>query len=47
MVVGGIYTGVSEDFTRNPLNGCSRTLKAEKHDAGVVIYEQVRRDADG
>jgi len=34
----GIYIGQSESFHRGPLKGLSRTLKAEKNDAGVVIH---------
>lgn len=32
----GIYTGVSERFQAGPLNGLSRCLKSEKHDASVI-----------
>lgn len=39
----GIYTGASKEFQAGPLLGMSRTLKANKHDAGVVetrFFEQ-------
>lgn len=32
-----IYTNCSKEFTRAPLQGLSRCLKASKHDAGAVI----------
>ncbi len=32
----GIYTGVSERFQTGPLQGLSRCLKSEKHDASVI-----------
>ena len=47
MVVGGIYLQATEDYQRGILPEMSRTIKAVQHDAGVVINEQVRRDADG
>ena len=37
VAIGGVYTGVSEDFARKPLYGVSRALKASKHDAAVLI----------
>ncbi|MFM0820107.1 DNA cytosine methyltransferase [Streptococcus suis] len=40
VVVSGIYTGTSEDFRRPPLKNVSRTLKANDHDAGVVLEGQ-------
>lgn len=40
VVVSGIYTGTSEDFRRPPLKDVSRTLKANNHDAGVVLEGQ-------
>ncbi|HEL2593605.1 TPA: DNA cytosine methyltransferase [Streptococcus suis] len=40
VVVSGIYTGTSEDFRRSPLKDVSRTLKANNHDAGVVLEGQ-------
>lgn len=33
----GIYTNVREDFQRKPLPGLARALKAEKHDASILI----------
>ena len=38
----GIYTGVSPDFQRGPSVGLSRTLKAAKCDAGVVVPNETR-----
>jgi len=36
----GIYAFDSKDFARPPLVGISRTLKATKHDASILIeYE--------
>ena len=35
----GIYTQATPLFQRGPLKDVSRMLKAEQHDAGVVIYE--------
>lgn len=35
--MGGVYTNVSKDFNRGICKGKSRTLKSDKHDAGVVI----------
>lgn len=37
--VGGIYTNDSERFNRGTLPGLSRTLKANKADAGILIRE--------
>ena len=34
----GIYTQVSAQFQRGPLKDVSRTLKANSHDAGVILY---------
>lgn len=34
----GVYTQQSESFRRGPLHGVSRAIKAEQHDAGVVLY---------
>ena len=39
----GIYTNVSPDFQGGELAGLSRTLKANKHDAGVVINARIRK----
>lgn len=35
----GVYTDTTPEFTRPPLKGISRTLKATTHDAGVIEYE--------
>lgn len=37
VVVSGIYTGTSEKFKRPHLKNTSRTLKANNHDAGIVL----------
>ena len=37
--IDGIYIHASDNFLRPPLKGLSRTLKANNHDAGVVITE--------
>ena len=37
VVVGGLYTQTSPEFYRGVLPGVSRTLKANTHDAGVMI----------
>ena len=34
---GGCYTGTSEAFARGTLPGISRTIKAQIHDASVVV----------
>lgn len=39
----GIYTQTSENFRRPPLKGLSRCLKANMHDAGVVVQNRIRR----
>lgn len=39
----GVYTNTSERFTRLPLEGLSRCLKSEKHDAGVFDGLRIRR----
>lgn len=38
VVTRGIYTGISAEYQRGPLTEKSRTLKSNKHDAGVIIY---------
>ena len=38
----GIYSGDSEKFNRGPLEGLSRTLKANKHDACVIEPEIIQ-----
>lgn len=40
VVTGGIYTGTSPEYQRGPLVEKSRSLKANKHDAGVMIYQK-------
>ena len=35
--LGGGYANVREDFTRATLWGLSRSVKANKHDASVVM----------
>lgn len=37
VAIGGIYTQVSAEFQRGIMQDRSRTLKSDKHDAGVVI----------
>lgn len=39
--VYGIYTGVSDEFQRGPLEDVSRCLKANNHDASVILQEPV------
>ena len=45
---GGCYTGTSEAFARGTLPGISRTIKAQMHDASVVVkvskekYEEIQ-----
>lgn len=39
----GIYLHDSQRFIKNPLPDTSRCLKAEKHDAGVVISEATKK----
>jgi DNA (cytosine-5)-methyltransferase 1 len=41
--VSGIYTNTSDNFWRRPLREESRTLKAGKHDAGVIDGYRIRR----
>ena len=36
-VVGGVYTSDSEQFNRGILPGLCRTIKANSHDAAVVV----------
>ena len=40
VMISGVYTNTSDNFSRSPLEGLSRCLKANKHDAG--IYDGVR-----
>ena len=43
MIPSGIYTKVSGEFQRGPLEGLSRTLKAKCNDAGVTDGFRIRR----
>jgi DNA (cytosine-5)-methyltransferase 1 len=43
-VIGSIYTEVSDNFQRRILSGCiARCVKAESHDLGVVLMNEVKR----
>lgn len=35
----GLYVGTSEEFFRGGLRGVSRCIKANSHDAAVVVLE--------
>ena len=37
MLFGGLYTGATQRFFHEALHNLSRTIKAELHDAGVVV----------
>lgn len=39
----GLYTATSKNFTRSGFKGISRTIKAEKHDAGVCDDYRIRK----
>lgn len=41
--VGGVYTNDSKDFNRGVLNGVSRSIKAQNHDAGVFDGMRIRK----
>lgn len=41
-VIGSIYTEVSDDFQKGIMVGISRCVKAEKHDLGVFLMNEVR-----
>lgn len=43
-VIGSIYTEVSDRFQKGIIGGISRCVKAEKHDLGVVLMEQIILD---
>lgn len=43
-VLGSIYTEVSDRFQKGIIGGISRCVKAEKHDLGVVLMEQIILD---
>ena len=45
-VVGGMYTNDSERFNRGILPGLSRTIKANCHDAAVVIAVSPQKMAE-
>jgi DNA (cytosine-5)-methyltransferase 1 len=40
--IGGLYTQDSQAFHRGVLDDCSRTLKADTHDAGVMCEVAVK-----
>lgn len=40
-VIGSIYTEVSDDFQKG-IMGVSRCVKAEKHDSGIVLMNEIR-----
>ena len=40
-VIGSIYTEVSDDFQKG-IMGVSRCVKAEKHDLGIVLMNEIR-----
>ena len=40
--LGGVYTRATESFQRLPLQGLSRTIKANMNDAGVAEYEPTK-----
>lgn len=39
-IAAGIYTESSARFSRKPMSNISRTLKANKHDAGVILIKE-------
>lgn len=43
VMLSGIYTNASKDYQRPPLNGLSRCLKSENHDAGVYDGNRIRK----
>lgn len=43
-VLGSIYTEVSDRFQKGIIGGIPRCVKAEKHDLGVVLMEQIILD---
>lgn len=43
VVANGLYTNCSTDFCSGPLEGLSRCIKAEKHDAGVTDGIRIRK----
>ncbi|MCL2838092.1 MAG: DNA (cytosine-5-)-methyltransferase [Oscillospiraceae bacterium] len=45
VIVSGVYTQSSEQFTPPPLAGMSRCLKAGSHDAGVIIGSMQKNSA--
>ena len=45
-VVGGVYTNSSERFNRGILPGLCRTIKANSHDAAVVVAVSPQKMAE-
>ena len=43
VMLSGIYTNASKEYSRPPLENLSRCLKAEKHDAGIYDGMRIRR----
>ena len=43
VMLSGVYTNASKDYQRPPLNGLSRCLKSENHDAGVYDGNRIRK----
>ncbi|MEK9198809.1 DNA (cytosine-5-)-methyltransferase [Ureibacillus sp. FSL E2-3493] len=43
VLVSGIYTNASKNFQRGPLEGLSRCLKSNSHDAGVTDGVRIRK----
>jgi len=43
VMVGGLHANAGEGFQRAPLEGMSRTLKANKHDAAVTDGIRIRK----
>lgn len=41
---GGVYTNDSVDFNHGGLDGLSRTIKANSHDAGVCVEQTNKED---
>lgn len=41
-VIGSIYTEVSDNFQKGIIGGIARCVKAEKHDLGVVLMNDVK-----
>lgn len=45
-IVGGVYTNDSERFNRGILPGLCRTIKANTHDAAVVVTASPQKMAE-